>query len=231
MSNYRHLFFDLDHTLWDYDANAAAALTDLHEKHDINGKSGFSLDQLISAFFNVNNALWESFDLGLIGKEDIRKYRFPRIYELLGAGQNEIPINIEVEYVELCPTKKATMPKAHEVLTFLKNKYELHLITNGFKEIQSKKLESSYLAPFFTEVITSETAGFRKPDPRIFELAMKRAGAIKEECLMIGDNLIADIGGAMKSGIDQVFFNPKSISHQEKVTYEIQSLDQLMELL
>jgi len=225
------LFFDLDHTLWDYDTNATAALKDLYKRHDIFQKSGFTSSQFITAFFKVNNALWLDFDLGLIGKEDIRRLRFPRIYQTLEASIEEIPLNIEVEYVELCPTKTVTMPKALEVLGYLKGKYKMHLITNGFKEIQTKKLESSMLAPFFSEIITSETAGYRKPDPRIFELALNKATAIKSESLMIGDNLIADIGGARNAGIDQVFFNPNRQLHQAKVTYEIQTLDQLTELL
>jgi putative hydrolase of the HAD superfamily len=231
LSKYKHLFFDLDHTLWDYDTNAAAALTDLHAKHDLHQKSGITADELISTFFKVNYALWDDFDIGVIGKEDIRKYRFPNIYDSLGVSHDHIPLNIEVEYVDLCPTKKATMPMAHEVLDYLNGKFHIHVITNGFKEIQTKKMESALLAPFFTEVITSESAGYRKPDPRVFEFALDKAGASKQESIMIGDNLTTDIGGARNAGIDQVFFNPDKRIHQEKITHEIQNLGQLMELL
>lgn len=231
MSKYKHLFFDLDHTLWDYDANAAAALTDLHVKYDLHQKSGFTADELISNFFLVNYALWDDFNVGAIGKEDIRKHRFPRIYDALGVSHDHIPLNFELEYVDLCPRKKATMPLAHEVLDFLKEKFEIHIITNGFKEIQTRKMASALLSPFFTEVITSESAGYRKPDPRVFEYALDKAGASKQESIMIGDNLIADIGGARNAGIDQAFYNPDRKTYQEEVTYEIQSLGQLMELL
>ena len=231
MSKYKHLFFDLDHTLWDYDTNAAAALTELHIKYDLYGKSGFTAQELITNFFRVNYALWDEFNIGTIGKADIRKLRFPRIFDGLGVGHDRIPLNFETEYVDLCPTKKATMPMALEGLDYLKGNFDIHVITNGFKEIQTTKMASALLTPYFTEVITSESAGFRKPDPRVFEFALGLAGASKEESLMIGDNLVADVGGARNAGIDQVYFNPNKASHQEKVTHEIENLGQLMELL
>lgn len=231
MSKYKHLFFDLDHTLWDYDVNAAAALTDLHEKYDLHRKSGFTAAQLITNFFKVNYALWDDFNIGAIDKEDIRKFRFPKIYDALGVSHDHIPLNIELEYVDLCPTKKATFPMAHEVLSFLKGKFAIHVITNGFKEIQTRKIASASLSSFFTEIITSESAGYRKPDPRVFDFALAKAGASKQESIMIGDNLATDISGAKNAGMDQVYFNPDGKSHEEDVTYEIQSLGQLMELL
>ncbi len=231
MSKYRHLFFDLDHTLWDYDTNAAEALTELHQKHGIESRSGITAEQLIQTFLEVNDILWDDFNLSRINRDDIRSRRFPMIYEILSASLNDIPLNIEVEYVELAPTKRTTFPFAHEVLGHLAEQHQLHLITNGFDDIQSTKLESSDLTNYFDVIVTSETAGFRKPEAEIFEFALNKAGADKAECLMIGDSLVADIGGARNFGIDQVFFNPNEKPHSQEVTYEIKGLKELVELL
>ncbi len=231
MGKYKHVFFDLDHTLWDYDTNAAEALGELHHKHQIWDKSGFSPEELHRTFLEVNDILWDDYNLAKIGRDDIRRNRFPMIYKKLGVPLDHIPENIEYEYVNLCPTKSAIFPDAFQVLNTLAEDRVLHVITNGFDDIQFTKMESSGLRDYFEVIITSETAGYRKPDPRIFDLALSRAGAQKQESVMIGDNLISDIGGAREFGIDQVFFNPNSKSHNDSVTYEIKRLNELLELL
>ena len=231
MKEYKHIFFDLDHTLWDYDTNAASALEELHEHYDLRSRSGFLVEQLVQTFFKVNELLWDDFNLGRIGREEIRRNRFPMIYEILDAPLKSLPENIEAEYIALAPTKKVTFPFAHELLSELNENYGVHLITNGFDDIQSTKLKSAELTNYFEVIVTSETAGFRKPNAEIFEFALGQAKAKKEESLMIGDNLVSDIGGARSYGMDQVFFNPNRVAHEEEITHEIQSLEQLKELL
>ena len=231
MTKYKHLFFDLDHTLWDYDTNAAESLTELHYHHQLEERSGFSAEQLVNAFIKANELLWNDYNLSKIGREDIRKNRFPMIYQMLDADLETLPEGIEDQYITLCPSKSATFPFAHQVLDDLKGRYQLHLITNGFDDIQSTKMKSAGLADYFDLIVTSETAGFRKPETGIFEFALNQTGARRRDSLMIGDNLVADIGGARNYGIDQVFFNPKRISHNDLVTFEISSLNELVSFL
>ena len=231
MKKYTHIFFDLDHTLWDYEANAALALKELYDQHGLAEKGMFSHEELVQTFFDVNDMLWDDYNHHRIQRKDLRERRFPTIFKRLNLPIELRPTTIETEYIALAPTKEKVFPGAHEVLDYLSEKYELHVITNGFNDIQSTKMASSGLTDYFDVLITSETAGFRKPDPRIFQLAIDRAGTKAAESLMIGDNLKADIGGARNFGMDQVFFNPKRMSHTDQVTYEIVGLRELKNLL
>ena len=135
------------------------------------------------------------------------------------------------EYIRISPTKNYLFPYAHEVLTVLKNKYTLHIITNGFEEAQHKKLKSADLSKYFSNIIISEHTGYRKPDVRIFHYASESVNASCSDCLMIGDGLVVDILGAKEAGWDTVYFNPAKIPHREKPTFEISSLDALMQIL
>lgn len=231
MKKYQHIFFDLDHTLWDYDANASLALQELYEHYDLAKKGMFSHRELAQTFFEVNDMLWDDYNHHRIQRKDLRERRFPAIFKLLGLPVELWPADMESEYIALAPTKEKVFAGAHEVLDYLSEKYRLHVITNGFNDIQRTKMVCSGIGQFFEVVITSETAGFRKPDPRIFQLAIDRAGAYTAESLMIGDNLAADIGGARNFGMDQVFFNPKRLTHAEEVTFEIEALQALKNLL
>lgn len=231
MRAYQHIFFDLDHTLWDYEANAAEALFELYDQHDLGKKGMFSKAELVRTFFEVNDMLWDAYNHHRIQRKDLRERRFPTIFKRLGLPIEKRPKSIETDYIALAPTKSAVFEDAHEVLDYLAGKYELHIITNGFNDIQGTKMASSGISHYFKEIITSETASFRKPDPRIFQLAMDRSGAMSTHSLMIGDNLKADIGGARNFGMDQVFFNPKRFAHTEKVTYEITRLKELKTML
>lgn len=231
MKSYQHIFFDLDHTLWDYEANAGQALAELYMKYNFGRFEAFSPEELANSFFRVNDDLWDDYNHGRIQREDIRLRRFPSVFESLNVSVKEIPPGLEDEYIALSPTKTNTFEGAHEVLEYMNERYEVHLITNGFDDIQTTKMTSAGIIHHFDVIITSETAGYRKPDPRIFELALQRAGAEKHHSIMIGDNLKADIGGARDYGLDTVFFNPQEVKHTDEVTHEIKRLHELMELL
>ena len=231
MKTYKHIFFDLDHTLWDYEGNANQALSELYDHHELGEKGMFSKSELATTFFEVNDMLWDDYNHHRIQRKDLRARRFPTIFKRLGLPIELRPKEIETEYIALSPTKDKVFDHAHELLDYLNTKYELHIITNGFDDIQGTKMASSKIDHYFKVIVTSETAGFRKPDPRIFQLAMDLSGAEAGHSLMVGDNLKADIGGARSFGIDQVFFNPHRKSHTEQVTYEIAGLKELMELL
>lgn len=225
MPKYKHIFFDLDHTLWDYDANATASLNELYATHGLDRYGQFLPEQMVATFFEVNYELWELYNAHKIGKEDIRSLRFPRIFEKMQVPLALLPNGFEDEYVALCPTKSKTFPHAHDILTYLGNKYELHIITNGFNTIQKCKLESADLAKFFSKVVTSESSQARKPPPKIFEFAFQLTGASAQDSLMIGDNLTSDIAGARNVNMDYIWFNPA----KQKTNFEIQS--QIVNLL
>lgn len=231
LTKYKHIFFDLDHTLWDYDANATEALGDLFDKHNFKSLGLFGKADLANMFFEVNYGLWDLYNTGKIQRAGIRELRFKTIFEKLGADPSHIPIDIEHEYISLAPTKEKVFEHAHVVLDYLSGKYKLHIITNGFNDIQTTKMKSAGLTNYFDVIVTSETTVYRKPDKEIFELAMDRAQASLPQSIMIGDNLASDIAGAKNVGMDHVWFNPTNNPTPEFIQYEIENLIGLKSIL
>ncbi|GAB2860891.1 YjjG family noncanonical pyrimidine nucleotidase [Hymenobacter ruber] len=228
---YRHLFFDLDHTLWDFEKNANETLLTLYERHDFARYGTFSADQFISVYSDINHALWRLYQSNKITQSQLREVRFSRTLTRLGLTEDQVPATISAEFTEILPQKSAVFPFTHEVLDYLKPKYRLHLITNGFNDVQGIKLTSSNLTHYFEEVITSEESGCLKPDPRMFRHALERTWATAAESLMIGDNLECDVLGAYNAGIDQVYFNPDKRRHFNQITHEISCLSELKSFL
>ncbi|WP_151089227.1 YjjG family noncanonical pyrimidine nucleotidase [Hymenobacter baengnokdamensis] len=231
MKAYRHLFFDLDHTLWDFETNANETLRQLFADYDL-ARHGLSFAQFSQRYSEVNHALWRLYQSNKVTQKQLREVRFTRTLTRLGVAEADIPADISQRFTSILPRKAAVFPHTHEVLGYLKQKgYILHLITNGFEDVQHIKLASSSLTPYFDEIITSEASGHLKPDPRMFAHALERAGATATESLMIGDNLECDVLGAYNAGIDQVYFNPEKRRHFAQTTYEISSLDELRDFL
>ena len=231
MKTYQHLFFDLDHTLWDYDRNVTESLSELYQIYSLENLGITSFETFFDAFHQVNFQLWDWYNVGQIDKENLRKERFPRIFSKAGAKVDVIPADLEEDFMDRTSSKPHVFPYSKEILTYLKKKYRIHVITNGFNESQAKKMRSSGLESFFELVVTSETTGFKKPDPRIFYYAMEELNTKSEYCLMIGDNPKSDLLGAQRAEIDQVFFNPEGKSIELKPTYEIRHLQELEQLL
>lgn len=231
MKNYQHIFFDLDHTLWDYDRNVTESLSELYQMYDLRNQGIASFDQFFEAFHHINFQLWDWYNVGKIDKENLRKERFPRIFAHAGIEKWEIPASFEEEFMSRTSSKPHVFPHSKEILTYLSQKYKLHVITNGFDESQSKKINSAGLTGFFDLVVTSETTGHKKPDPRIFQYVMDQLQTRSEHCLMVGDNPASDILGAQRAEIDQVFFNPKGKTIDLNPTYTISHLKQLEDLL
>lgn len=228
---YRHIFFDLDNTLWDFDRNSHETLQELYEKYDLSSLGVPSFEVFHHTYKERNAMMWEQYRLGKIDKATLRDKRFELTFWDMGLDAELSPKELPDEYLRLAPVRNHLFPHAHDVLSYLQKKYILHIITNGFEEAQHIKLEASDLTKYFSEIVISEHTGFRKPDPRIFEYSSNRAGATPSECLMIGDGLEVDVIGAMDSGWDAVFFNPAKIIHEAKPTYEIESLDELRGIL
>jgi putative hydrolase of the HAD superfamily len=231
MKAYRHIFFDLDHTLWDFEKNSQETIYTLYDQFGLHTFGMFDCTDFYKKYSYVNYRMWRLYNLGKIGQQELRETRFEMTLTKLGLTKEQIPVGLSEAYLSLCPTKTAVFPFAHETLQYLHPKYDLHILTNGFKDVQHIKLSSSNLQGYFKEIITSECSGFKKPDPECFAYALSRANVMASECLMIGDNLEADILGAKNAGIDQVFFNPEKKRHFQRVTHEIQCLSELMQLL
>ncbi len=228
---YQHIFFDLDHTLWDFEKNSSEALEELFYTYELGYHKLFTLDEFIATFQAVNYKLWSDYDLDIIDRNNIREQRFLKIFEELGIEQPSFTTEISEAYLRLCPTKKNILPYTTEILDYLKGRYHLHIITNGFTDIQHMKLQSAGLSAYFSEVITSDSCGFKKPHKNVFNYALQKVAASCMDCLMIGDNLTTDILGAKAVNMDHVYYNPAGKSHKEDITYEIRCLSDLKKIL
>lgn len=231
MKDYKHIFFDLDQTLWDFETNSREALLELAHKYKLSEKGIDSIDEFIAHYILINKRMWDEYGKGLIDKNTLRYGRFHEAlskYDILDRTFSE---KIANDYISISPLKTGMFPHSIEVLKYLNKKYKLHIITNGFEEVQYIKIKNCCIEHYFEEIITSERAGFKKPDIRIFQYSMDAANAIAATSLMIGDNLEADIIGARDAGLHQVYFNPAGNKHEEDITYEIKSLKELIDLL
>ncbi len=232
MKAYRHLFFDLDHTLWDFEVNAHETLEQLFAEYDLARHGLFSFAEFSARYRDVNHALWRLYQSNKVTQKQLREVRFVRTLTRLGVAEADVPTDMSARFTDILPYKAAVFPHTHDVLGYLQGKgYRLHLITNGFEDVQHIKLKSSDLTRYFEEVITSEHSGHLKPDPRMFAHALARTGATAAESLMVGDNLECDVLGAYNAGIDQVYFNPDKRRHFAETTYEISSLAELRDFL
>ncbi|MPR33473.1 YjjG family noncanonical pyrimidine nucleotidase [Salmonirosea aquatica] len=229
---YKHLFFDLDHTLWDFERSSAESLAEVYHTFRMAELGVADLDKFISTYLRINYQLWRELERGEIPHGHIREHRFRLVMEELGAPLETDFRPMEETYINLLPTKSYLMDGALEVLNYARDKgYLLHILTNGFDVVQGTKMQSAGIFDYFTHLITNEKAQSRKPDRRIFEYAIACAGARCHECLMIGDNWEADIVGARNFGMDAVYYNPAGTPFDEAPTHEIRHLRELMEIL
>ena len=223
----KHLFFDLDHTLWDYETSSDETLRELWHQYKLDEK-GIDVDRFLQKFSEVNGRLWDRFHAGEIEKDVIRTVRFPAIFADLQVDDQQAAEAMQQDYIYSCPTKPYLIPGALEVLEALAGRYQLHIITNGFEEIQGTKMRSGGIEQFFEVVVTSGMAGSQKPEREIFAYALRKAKARPEESLMIGDNPHSDIEGAYRAGIDQVFYNPHNLECPITPTLEVKSLTEIL---
>ncbi len=228
---YQHLFFDLDHTLWDFETNSKEALVELYEAYNWESVLAVPVENFLSKYYEVNDKMWALYRLGKIKKAELRHRRFTESFGHFAAVDEQKVLRFEKDYIELAPRKTTLFPGCIEALDRLKSHFQMHIITNGFAETQHIKLRESALMPYFDQIITSDEIGVNKPEAGIFVEAMRRAGAERKGSLMIGDNLMVDILGARKVGMDQVFFNPYHEKHDQKLTFEIHHLLELPDVL
>lgn len=227
---YKHIFFDLDHTLWDYDKNTFETITEIYNLYNLS-KLSISFDEFLTHFHEINNLLWDKFNHGLIDRYELRDNRFRLILQQLGVRESDIPNDIGETFLEIAPLKSSVVPFTHEVLEYLHPKYQLHIISNGFDDVQYKKLKASNIFHYFDKIITSDNSGYRKPQKEIFEFSMDVVGSSRSDSMFVGDNLDTDIQGAQNAQMDHIFYNPDKKDHTFQVTYEIQSLKEIMNIL
>ncbi|MFM7719876.1 MAG: YjjG family noncanonical pyrimidine nucleotidase [Sediminibacterium sp.] len=229
---YKDLFFDLDHTLWDFETNSKETIQELYTTHRLVDLGIVDFDRFYSIYSAHNHRLWDRYTKGFIKQEELR---WKRVYlSLLDFKVANEPLAKEISqaYLEILPNKKHLFPYTIEILEYLKQKdYKMHLITNGFESVQFKKIKNSGLQDYFIEVITSEASNSLKPQKEIFEYALKNANASIEESIMIGDNESADIQGGINIGMDTIFVNHIQVVPTVPATYTITHLKELENIL
>ena len=228
---YKHLFFDLDHTLWDFETNSKDTIRDLFLTHNLHETITEDFDFFLEKYSFHNKRLWHRYNHGFIKQEELKWKRMWHTLLEFKLSDETLAKKLSAEYLEILPQKKSLFPYTEEILRYLLNKnYKLHLITNGFEKIQWRKLDNAKIAAYFSTVITSETAGSLKPHKEIFDFAVSKAGCCHEESIMLGDNLDADILGAMNAGMDTVFVNHINEQTTLKPTHIIYHLKELEDI-
>ena len=228
---YKHLFFDLDHTLWDFDRNSAESIAELFDTFRLSDAGIASAAEFSRHFIAVNRQLWADYDRNLITHGYIRENRFPMVFRSLGVDESAIQADLNAEYLHLLPRTPHLLESARDVLDYLKGRYTMHIITNGFADIQAVKMDSAEISHYFTHVVTNGVVDAKKPDPAIFQYALDISGATVAESLMIGDNYEADILGAKGVGMDTVFYNTAGAIVSDTPTYDIRHWNELMAIL
>ncbi len=216
----KHIFFDLDHTLWDFDKNSELAFERILNNYFPNIK----VEDFVKIYAPINQVCWKLYQKDKITHQELRYKRLKDTFDILKQEITDEQIDvISEEYIEFLPDFNHLFDDAIEVLDFLKGKYQLHIITNGFAEVQYKKMSNSNINHYFETITNSELAGAKKPNPIIFEHALSLSNAHKKESVMIGDCLDADINGALDFGMEAIFFNPNQIE-------VVQSINQIINL-
>lgn len=219
----KHLFFDLDHTLWDFDKNSSFAFDTIFKDQGFN----ISLAEFLNIYIPRNQHYWKLYQANQISHEDLRFYRLKDVFDALNFKVSDKDIHkLSDDYIKYLPEYNHLFDGALELLDYLKPNYQLHIITNGFSNVQDKKLKNSNIEHYFETITNSELAGQKKPNPIIFDYALNLANASKEESIMIGDSFEADILGALDFGIDAIFFNENKI----EINHDVFQVNHLLEL-
>lgn len=233
MPVYKHIFFDLDHTIWDFETNAKDTLQDIFSD-TLEQKLGTDFNSFFERYSFHNHHLWSRYEKGFIGVEELKWKRMWRAMLDFKIADEDLSKKLSVEFLHILPTKNALFPYTIEILNYLQAKqYQLHLITNGFEKVQEAKLQNSGLDKYFIQMITSEASNSLKPKKEIFDYALQKTGAKLSESIMIGDNQDADIAGALNAGMDAIFMNHinAELKIKEQPTHIITHLKELENIL
>jgi len=227
----KHLFFDLDRTLWDFETNSKNALKILFDSHDLN-KEIKSFESFHKTYKKNNARLWNQYGKGKLAKDVLRVKRFDDTLKQYQIFNNSLAEKIADGYVDLSPYQTIVFPGTHDTLDYLKKEsYQMHIITNGFKEVQFIKLEKSGLLDYFDVIVCSEDVGKNKPEPDVFHHSLNQAGAKKEESVMIGDDYKVDIVGAANVGMSAILFDPNKKYTEGTHEWHIDHLEKIPETI
>lgn len=233
MNHIQHIFWDLDRTLWDFETNSTQTLNELYDQFQLASTLKISAPEFIAKYKSVNEMCWGLYRRGEMTKERLRSKRFGDTLAHFGCTDALLAQDVGEAYLQQSPIKSNLFEGAYEVLQALQSKYRMHIITNGFEEVQHIKLKNSDLLQYFDAIVTSEQTGHKKPDSRVFEYALRKAKADATQSLMIGDSYFVDCVGGYRIGMTSVWFNPHQEIVEEPVEeiFEIQQLKQLLDLL
>ncbi|MBW7890130.1 MAG: noncanonical pyrimidine nucleotidase, YjjG family [Chitinophagaceae bacterium] len=225
---YKYLFFDLDHTLWDFEANARLTLEEVYHELKLSSHGIDDFTRFYERYIYHNTRLWDRYRKGFIKRAELRKKRMWNTLLDFKIGNEKLAEEMDTFFLDKLPTRKLLFPDTLEVLEYLRGKgYAMHLITNGFESVQHTKLHYSGIKEFFPCVITSEASNSLKPHKEIFDFALQKTGASLKESIMLGDDIEADIKGAQNAGMDQVFVNHIGAVTPVKPTFTVNSLKEL----
>ena len=231
MTKYRNLFIDLDDTVYDFSAASRESFLETYEL--LHYERYFdSFEQYMSIYEPYNLELWRIYGEGKITKEELNKRRYSHPLEVVGVNDQQLADTFCREALGRIPTKGNLVPGAIELLEYLRPKYNMYILSNGFKELQSRKMQTAGIDHYFDALILSEDIGVNKPDSRLYEYAIKKTTSKPTESLMIGDMFDTDIVGAANFGIDSIYYNPKGKSgHPFAPTYEVTHLLEIKDIL
>ncbi|MDD7914756.1 YjjG family noncanonical pyrimidine nucleotidase [Polaribacter ponticola] len=220
----KHVFFDLDHTLWDFERNSDLTFQKIFKKQKIE----LNLNIFLEVYKPINFQYWRLYREEKVTKSELRYQRLKKTFDAVNYTISDVLIDeIANQYIEFLPHFNYLFEGTFEILDYLKDKYVLHIITNGFEEVQTKKMESSKILHYFDAIITSESVGVKKPNPKVFHHALKVAGAKQENSIMIGDSIEADVLGAINIGLEAIHCN---FDHKKNIDYNFKSITSLLEL-
>ena len=223
MKNITDIFFDLDHTLWDFEKNSALAFEKVLKKNAVE----VNLQEFLKEYVPLNFKYWELYRKDLVTQQQLRYGRLKDTFDILNYQISDEKINVlSDEYIHFLPEFNHLFEGTIEVLEYLKPKYNLHIITNGFDKVQAGKIKNSNLEPYFKTITNSEMAGVKKPNPKIFEYALSLSNLNKNQTIMIGDCIEADVQGAISFGMDAIHFNENNI----EIPSNIKQIKHLIEL-
>lgn len=232
MKNIRHIFFDLDNTLWDHRKNAVLTLEELFQRKEISDKYNILFQEFHAKYDEINEDLWVKIRDGIIDKDFLRKHRFYDTFLHFGIDDEQLAQYFEKHFLDEIINFNELIPQTIEVLEYLKEKgYQLHVVSNGFHEVTNRKVEKSGLKKYFETVTSAEDAHAMKPDERIFEYSLNLANAEKSESIFIGDDWVADVKGAQNFGLDIIFFDALKEDKSEEGLKTIQNLEEIKNFL
>lgn len=226
MIDIKHVFFDLDHTLWDFDRNSKLTFQQIFEEQNIT----LNIQDFLKVYMPINLEYWRLYREDKIKKEDLRYKRLKDTFDAINFEvQDELINRIAEDYIKYLPNYNYLIDGTKEILEYLESKYKLHIITNGFEEVQNLKIEKSGIKKYFKEIITSESVGVKKPNKKVFEYALSKVNTEASRTIMIGDSYEADVLGGLNAGMLAVYFSPEK--KQENGVLTINSLIELKQYL